>query len=145
MDCEFRDEEYKAIGDDVEFFCKTELIKKYRPLITARWVKDGFPVNETERVTVDPSTNTLHMTSLKIADHGWYLCQVIYMDTSLVSNEVVLHMGQMHYTTGEDTDSLLMQTTPIIGLPNIWSMSILLSTCLGFILLIVSLGLQIKM
>ncbi|XP_022102256.1 uncharacterized protein LOC110985504 [Acanthaster planci] len=122
--------------------CKADLLKRYQPQITTSWVKDGLPVVASQRLELD-SLGTLRITNPVPEDHGLYACQAKYWDTVITTNEIRLHAGPPGRALGESS-FWIAQNNDIVGVSNVWAISIMLITAIGIVWLFVVIVLRLK-
>ncbi|XP_033645331.1 uncharacterized protein LOC117304826 [Asterias rubens] len=126
----------------IDLQCKADLVRKYQPLITTRWFKDSVPVNPSARIQVE-NLGTLRISQPTATDHGLYICQISHWDVVVTSNEIRLHSGPPEGPLGEN-DSLMAVNNAIMGLPNVWAVSVVGSTCITSIWFLVVLMLRVR-
>ncbi|XP_038057346.1 uncharacterized protein LOC119728954 [Patiria miniata] len=126
----------------IDMQCKADLLKRYQPQITTSWFKDDTVVVPTARLELD-HLDTLRITGPVPEDHGLYACRVSYWDTVVTTNEIRVHAGLPGRTLGESS-IWIAQNNDIVGVSNVWAISIMSTTVIGIIWLFIVVILRLK-
>ncbi|XP_071953806.1 uncharacterized protein [Antedon mediterranea] len=118
-------EEWVEQGRTVNLACKSEPVLMYQQNAKIQWKKDGWKLNQTDRISIDDNNN-VEILDLQHDDRGTYDCEINHgEDEKAVANTVYLHFGSTGHAMGE-SDSWLNQQNEVLGLDNILVVSLML-------------------
>ncbi|XP_033123655.1 uncharacterized protein LOC117122237 [Anneissia japonica] len=97
----------------------------YQPNFNGRWLKDGWKLNQSQRISIDENNN-VEIIELQHDDRGKYECELEHENERVIVNTVYLHFGSTGHTMGE-SGSWLNKQNEALGLDNILVVSLMIS------------------